>query len=133
MRTAFRTPVRVLFLSAAILTAACASTPEASSTTPPGGGSAAATGGSVVTLDNNLSAMTAVTVFLEPESGGVRQSLGVIDAGASKSLPMTVQRGWYILVAQRPTGDLRSDRFQVPGPSTIAWDMQFNRVRVTAR
>ena len=135
MRPAFRNPVSALFLFAVVLTAACASTPAADTTTTPpaGGGGAAATGGSVLTIDNNLSTMTAVTIFLQPDAGGVRQSVGVIDAGDSKNFPVTVQRGWYTLVAQRPSGDLRSERFNVPGPSTITWDMQLNRVRVVAR
>jgi hypothetical protein len=77
--------------------------------------------------------MTAVTIFLQPEAGGVRQSVGVVDASDSKNFPITPQRGWYVLIAQRPSGDLRSDRFNVPGPSTIMWDLQLNRVRVVPR
>src|SRR5688500_504398 len=114
MRAAFGSSIRALYLFAVVLTAACASTPAdgtTTTTTPGGGGAAAPAGSSVISIDNNLNTMTAVTIFVQPEAGGVRQSVGVIDPGDSRTFPLTLTNGSYILVAQRPSGDLRSERF----------------------
>jgi hypothetical protein len=129
MRTAVRSFVRALSLLAIVYNAGCATTPDEAATTA---GAGAATGESVVTVDNNHNSFSAMTIFLVPDAGGVRQSLGVTEAGQSRSFSLTL-RGWYTLIAQHTGGDVRSDRFHVAGRSTIMWDLQLNRVRVATR
>jgi hypothetical protein len=132
MRTVCRGTVRAVFLLGVILTAACASTPEQGAESG-GGGAALATDESVVTVDNNHTSFTTITIFLVPESGGVRQSLGVVEAGQTRTFPIALQNGPYRLLAQLTAGDLQSDRFNVTGRSSITWDLNLNRVRVVRR
>ena len=94
---------------------------------------AGASGTSAIAVQNNHTVSSDMALYLEPEGRGERQSLGVVAAGETRTLNVNVERGYYVLIAAHNRGEVRSNRFNVTGPSTINWVMASNRLTVTRR
>lgn len=112
--------IRKWFAAVAVVAMAggCASAPAAE---------AAADGASVITVENNLTSFSDVTVYVVPQSG-VRRSLGSVTSGATAEFSYS-ERGVISLVAQPTTGNpVTSERVNIAGPSQIRWVLQTNRL-----
>lgn len=85
-----------------------------------------------ITVVNNRTDAGVVTVHLEP-AGGVRVTLGTVDAGTTRTFPHRVQGGnrTIKLVAVGATGSpVESEVVTVPSGSQLNWDLLLNAVRV---
>jgi hypothetical protein len=126
-----------MFAGAVLLfTTACASGNTAETTTPTGGAGAggAAGGGLTINILNEHESAGTFVLFIE-QVGGVRQSLGTVQAGRSPRITFAANTGSaYTLVQQTETGDTRvSDRFTFQPPTTVTWDMNTRRLSVLRR
>lgn len=115
--------MRQWFAAAAVslLAVGCAAAPAAE----PGAG--APEGASIITVENNLSSFSDVTVYIEPQSG-VRTSLGTVRTGTTENFTYA-ERGAITLVAQPVTGSaVTSERVTIASPSQIRWVLNTNRL-----
>jgi hypothetical protein len=119
--------VRLSRLIPALLLAACASggTEEAEP---------AATPGNLVTdlaiieiMHNDPRVTSTATVLIEPQAGGVRATLGVVEPGQTRQFAFNAPAGNYQLIVP---GVKNSESFRVSNREIATWDMQLNRVRV---
>ena len=81
-------------------------------------------------LNDHASAGTFV-LFIELV-GGVRQSLGTVQAGTSPSFTFAAARGSaYVLIQQTDTGETNtSNRLTFTVPTSVTWDMNTRRLTV---
>lgn len=111
--------------------AACASSGTASESAPATPGTAS---GLTINIQNDFANASRMTIFIEPSAGGVRQSLGVVEPGTSRTFShQGAQDGQYVLIRQGSGGDTRSERFTVSGATTVTWDLSGSRVIVSRR
>ena len=114
---------------------ACASSSSSSTNEPstPAAATTASSTLSVKVLNEHASAGTFV-LFIEPV-GGVRQSLGTVQAGTSPNFSFAANRGSaYVLIQQTETGDVHtSERFTYTPPTSVTWDMNTRRLAVARR
>lgn len=131
MRMMSRGPVRTgLYVLAATLVSACAAGPAAE---PVNDTSGAVAGASVFIVQNNQATAGDMIIYLEPEGRGQRQTLGTVAAGATGTFTHTADRGYYTLIAADNRGQRESNRFNIPGASTVTWVLSTNRVTVRGR
>jgi hypothetical protein len=121
------TPIR---LAAVLALAACASggSPAAQSGTAP----ATTSNETTIIVRNESPGATDITLFVEPV-GGVRQSLGRIEAAQSGTFRFTGAPGTYQLIIQTPTGSRTSDSFTIRPGTTVTWDLTTGRLTATRR
>jgi hypothetical protein len=132
-----RSTAKWMFAGAVLLfLTACASGNTAETPTPAGGAGAGAAGGGGLTINilNEHESAGTFVLFIE-QVGGVRQSLGTVQAGRSPRFTFAANTGSaYTLVQQTETGDVRnSDRFTFQPPTTVTWDMNTRRLSVLRR
>ncbi len=124
-----------LFAVAVLLFAtACASgntaettpTPTPTPTPGPGGGT-----GLTISILNQHQAAGTFVLFIE-QVGGVRQSLGTVQAGTSPRFRFAATPGAaYTLIQQTDAGETNtSSRFTFQPPTTVTWDMNTRRLTV---
>ena len=84
-----------------------------------------------IVIDNNLSNLQAVTIYLARESGG-RQMLGSVESGRKHTFEPKVSNGVYTLSARRGAGEaeIKSERVQVSGSMVVTWHLSQNQVVV---
>lgn len=104
--------------------AACASAPAPADTAPEGV--------TVITVENNLSTFSDVTVYVEPQNG-VRRSLGVVQSGTTGTFNYD-GTGALQFVAQPTNGNnITSETVSVMQPSRIRWVLTTNRLTLSRR
>ena len=122
---------RFSFLSLAFAfgIAACASSSESATPASTPAGSAVADENAVVVVDHNrMDNASALVILIEPQGGGVRSSLGVVDPGSTKRFSYKAPApGNYRLIAQ---GSITSPQFRLSNREIATWNMQTNRVTV---
>jgi hypothetical protein len=101
----------------------------AAPTTPPAESATNAT----VRVDNNRPAGSDVTVFIVPEAGGIRSSLGTVQANSMGTFTYVAQPGYYMLEATSGTGSTRSRRFRLANGQVAHWNMSTDNVTVQNR
>lgn len=99
----------------------------------PDAAAAAADGQTVLTIQNNHQSGRDVTLHLEPEGRGERIHLGTVQPGMTGTFTHGLDRGFYRIIAGTQAGEIRSDRFNISGPSTLNWVMGNNRLTVRRR
>jgi hypothetical protein len=84
-----------------------------------------------IVIDNNLSNLQAVTIYIARESGG-RQMLGSVESGRKHTFTYNASNGVHTLSARRGSGqqDIVSERLQFGGPMTVTWHLSQNQVVV---
>jgi len=87
----------------------------------------------VLTIQNNHSLGVEMTIFLEPEGRAERIRVGVVEPGDTREFTLEVPRGFFSIIGEHNTGDVRSDRFNITGPSTLRWIMRTARVELRRR
>jgi len=121
-------------LAPVLLVAACAS--------GSGGGTSEATPQTATGVDTGLAAIEVVhnwasnssvlTIMIEPQSGGVRRSLGQIEPGQTRTFSYDALPGNYRLMVQGVNcgGSTPgcSPTFRLSNREIARWDMQLNRV-----
>lgn len=127
-RTGFRM-VRAAMVLLVTAAAACATSPE------PAADPSAAVGATDTQfiIQNNHTDGRDMIVYLEPQGRGERHRLGTAPAGQTATFNHTPERGYYELIVAHNMGDMRSDRFNIPGPSTVRWVLNTNRLTVSGR
>ena len=129
-----RTPILRLAATFAFGLSALAFASRSSSGTPGAAATPAAEAAdttlSIKILNDHASAGTFV-LFIELV-GGVRQSLGTVQAGTSPTFTFAAARGSaYVLIQQTDTGDTNtSNRFTFTVPTSVTWDMNTRRLTV---
>jgi hypothetical protein len=86
-----------------------------------------------IRIDNNRPVGSDVTVFVVPEAGGIRSSLGTVQANSSAAFSYVAQPGYYVLEAASGTGTASSPRFRLSNGQIALWNMSTNRVTVQDR
>ena len=86
-----------------------------------------------VTVRNNHSQGRDMVIYLEPSGRDERRTLGTVAAGATATFNVESVRGYYTMIAAHNLGEVSSDRFNIPGPSTITWTLQPSRVVVSPK
>ena len=84
-----------------------------------------------IVIDNNLSNLQAVTIYIARESGG-RQMLGSVESGRKHTFTYNASNGPHTLSARRGSGqrDIESERIQFGGPTIVTWHLSQNQVVV---
>ncbi|HEX6693318.1 MAG TPA: hypothetical protein VF035_01320 [Longimicrobiales bacterium] len=84
-----------------------------------------------INIDNNLSNLQAVTIYIARESGG-RQMLGSVESGRKHTFTYNASNGVHTLSARRGSGqqDITSERIQFAGPMAVTWHLSQNQVVV---
>jgi hypothetical protein len=84
-----------------------------------------------IVIDNNLSNLQAVTIYIARESGG-RQMLGSVESGRKHTFTYNASNGVHTLSARRGSGqqDITSERLQFGGSMTVTWHLSQNQVVV---
>jgi hypothetical protein len=100
---------------------------------PASPGPAAPEGASVVTVQNNSTLGTDMTIFLEPEGRAERVRVGNVAPGQTLQFVVDLPTGFARLVGEHNLGDVRSDRFNITGPSTVRWIMRTTRIELGRR
>lgn len=85
-----------------------------------------------ITIENFHSTSDDLRIFMEPDGGVGRIEIGVVPRGETRNFTYDGDRGQFRLVAERPVGTTRSNRFTVNHNTNITWNMQQNRI-VTSR
>jgi hypothetical protein len=130
-----RSTVKRMFAGALFLFAtACASSNTAettTTTTPPAGGG---TGGLTIEILNQHESAGTFVLFIE-QVGGIRQSLGTVQAATAPKFTFAATPGAaYTLVQQTDAGATNvSSRFTFQPPTTVSWDMNTRRLAVLRR
>ena len=124
---------RGIALGCTLLVLACASSNSSPAAAPSEAAAATPATLSIKILNDHAAAGTFV-LFIEPV-GGVRQSLGTVQAGTSPGFRFAAAKGnAYVLIQQTDAGDSRtSDRFTYSEPTSVTWDMSTMRIAVTHR
>jgi hypothetical protein len=113
-----------------LLLAACASSSSTSDTTTTTPEAGVATGNAIVEVQHNrVDNSSALTILIEPEAGGVRANLGVVEPGDTKQFNYNALPGNYRLEAQTSPA-IRSPSFRLSNREKASWNMQLNRVTV---
>ena len=100
---------------------------------PAPSGPAAPEGMSVVTIQNNNTLGTDMTIFLEPEGRAERVRVGNVAPGQTLQFVLELPTGFGRLVGEHNLGDVQSDRFNITGPSTVRWIMRTTRIELGRR
>ena len=84
-----------------------------------------------IVIDNNLSNLQAVTIYIARESGG-RQMLGSVESGRKHTFTYNASNGVHTLSARRGSGqqDITSERLQFAGSTVVTWHLSQNQVIV---
>ncbi|HET6228772.1 MAG TPA: hypothetical protein VFE05_01765 [Longimicrobiaceae bacterium] len=84
-------------------------------------------GGTAITVRNNLTVPTVLTILLV-SSGGVRNRIGLVPGGETRTLHYgSGGAGTYRLAATTAAGEaLLSDTFTLSGSDQITWDLRSN-------
>ena len=109
------------------------STEAASQTTPSDAPAATAAANATIRIDNNKPGGSDVTVFIVPEAGGIRSSLGTVAVNAMGTYTYVAATGYYVLEASSGTGSTRSQRFRLSNGQSATWNMATNNVLVSNR
>jgi hypothetical protein len=119
-------------ITAITVMTACASAPPADA-----GGTQAddppAAGQFAITINNDHTSWTEVTVFIMSESSVTQTVLGTVPPGERRQFTYGGERGWYRLMARRVTGDANSERFLLPAGARVEWRTSQTRVQVNTR
>ena len=110
-----------------------ASTEAASTQAATGTTAATAATDATISIDNNRPSGSDVTVFIVPEAGGIRASLGSVQANAMGTFRYVATPGYYVLEASAGTGTTRSNRFRLSNGQVATWNMSTNNVQVATR
>jgi hypothetical protein len=94
------------------------------------GDAAGAPGETSFVVQNDHTNRRDLIVYLEPEGRGERRQLGRVAAGQTGTFAVEAERGFYRLIAAHDLGDMRSDRFNLLGPSTVRWQLSVGRILV---
>ncbi|MGH7471543.1 MAG: hypothetical protein ACRENP_26625 [Longimicrobiales bacterium] len=86
-----------------------------------------------IRIDNNRPTGSDVTVFIVPESGGIRSSLGTVQANSMAAFTYSAQSGYYTLEATSGTGNTQSRRFRLTNGQVASWNMSTGDVIVSNR
>ncbi|MGH7460416.1 MAG: hypothetical protein ACREMA_05230 [Longimicrobiales bacterium] len=109
------------------------STEAASQTTPTADPSTPAAANATIRIDNNRPSGSDVTVFIIPEAGGIRASLGSVQSNATGTFTYVATPGYYMLEASSGSGSNRSERFRLSNGQVATWNMSTNNVQVSTR
>lgn len=125
-----RYAVRSLVVLLALSLAACAAKQDTGST-PGSTTQAAATSSTGIRVNNDGAAFRDIVVFLIPDNG-VKQMLGEVKAGDTKTFQHPLTAGYYTFEQQRTDGTSRSERFYVSGGTKLViWSLLSNNVQVS--
>lgn len=97
------------------------------------GTAAAATEGAFqvpIEVDNNLSALTGVTVYVQRQGGTNRRMLGMVESGQKRTFEYDAREGTFQLLARRGGGqsDIVSELFQLSTGMGVQWSLGNNRL-----
>jgi hypothetical protein len=117
---------RAFALVSFLAVSACASGGTSEETAAPEPGGAGGTSATLV-IENNRPNASAITVFIEPEVGGTRASLGTVEPNTTGRFTYNASvTGNYRLIAQQASGggDIRTSAFRLQNGQIATWNMQ---------
>jgi hypothetical protein len=129
MVAGYRSLRQALPLLVLLFVTACAS---AGASTEAVSDTGAEPGQHIITVHNDHGSFSEITVYIIP-AVGMQQALGTVPANETRSFNFEGRRGSYHLLLRRPTGDARSDTFNLPDSGVAEWRTSQRRVLIRSR